>query len=60
MEKDNKFILFKNDKGDNENRPDWRGELSIGGQTFEIAAWERTTEKCSLYLSGSIGKQRKN
>ena len=31
--------LFKNDKGDNPSRPDYRGDCKIGGEVYEIAAW---------------------
>lgn len=35
------FIVSANDKGDNPKRPDWRGEVRMGGQTFKLAAWRR-------------------
>lgn len=31
--------LFKNDKGDNPKRPDYRGSITIGGVEYELAAW---------------------
>ena len=31
--------LFKNDKGDNPNRPDYRGDIMLGGVLYEISAW---------------------
>ena len=37
--KDNSGSLFKNDKGDNPSRPDYRGDCKIGGEVYEIAAW---------------------
>lgn len=37
--KDGSGALFKNDKGDNASRPDYRGDLMIGGKTYELAAW---------------------
>lgn len=33
--------LFRNDKKGNEARPDWRGDVMIGGQMYELAAWEK-------------------
>jgi hypothetical protein len=34
------FTLFKNDKGDNANRPDYRGDgLDLNGNPVEVAAW---------------------
>lgn len=37
--KDGSGALFKNDKGDNPARPDYRGELMVGGVVYEISAW---------------------
>ena len=31
--------LFKNDKGDNAARPDYRGDAMVNGELMEIAAW---------------------
>lgn len=34
------FALFKNDKGDNEKRPDYTGNgLDLNGQRIKISAW---------------------
>lgn len=37
--KDGQGTLFKNDKDGVENRPDYRGELNIGGEIYKIAGW---------------------
>lgn len=37
--------LFKNDKGDNDKRPDYRGDLSINGVVYELAAWVKQGQK---------------
>ena len=37
--KDGSGALFKNDKGDNPARPDYRGDLMIGGVVYELSAW---------------------
>ena len=34
--------LFKNDKGDNEKRPDYRGSININGAEYWLSAWIRT------------------
>jgi len=34
--------LFKNDKGDNPARPDYRGRSTIEGKTYRVSAWIRT------------------
>lgn len=42
--------LFKNEK-QNDRQPDYRGTIVIQGTTYEIAAWERTSQRGSSYLS---------
>lgn len=37
--------LFKNDKGDNDKRPDYRGDCLIDGVTYKIAAWLKDGNK---------------
>lgn len=37
--KDLSGSLFKNDKGDNPNRPDYRGDICINGQVYSLSAW---------------------
>jgi hypothetical protein len=32
-------ILFRNDKGDNQNRPDYRGTCTVGGGIYSLSAW---------------------
>ncbi len=33
--------LFRNNKGDNEKRPDMRGTVMVGGVVYRISAWEK-------------------
>lgn len=37
--KENTGALFKNDKGENAARPDYRGDAMVNGELVEIAAW---------------------
>jgi hypothetical protein len=37
--KDGSGALFKNDKGDNPQRPDYRGDLMVGGVVYEVSGW---------------------
>jgi len=40
------FSLFKNDKGGNEARPDYRGEgKDLQGKSIEVAAWLKEGSK---------------
>jgi hypothetical protein len=38
-------VLFKNDKGDNEKRPDYKGSSEIEGVQYWVSAWIRDTAK---------------
>lgn len=46
MEKyDNSGVLFKNDKGDNPKRPDYRGSIAVAGVDYNISGWVRESKK---------------
>lgn len=40
--------LFRNDKGGNEKRPDYRGDILIGGVKYRMAGWVRQGQKGSF------------
>lgn len=50
----NRGVLFVNDKGDNEKRPDYRGTINVGGMEYEISGWKRTSSKGTKFLSLSV------
>jgi hypothetical protein len=43
--RDNSGTLFKNDKGDNPKRPDYRGDLLVEGVLYELSAWIKEGNK---------------
>lgn len=43
--------LFKNDKGDNPKRPDYRGECEIEGVQYWISAWIKESQKGTKFMS---------
>ena len=49
-----KIALFKNDKGDNPKRPDYRGTLTLNGVEYKASLWIRQDKKGNDYLNGSI------
>jgi hypothetical protein len=58
--KEGQGSLFKNDKGDNPKRPDYRGELNIEGTVYELAAWIKEGKKgkfMSMTAKPALGKQ---
>ena len=48
--KEGQGSLFKNEK-QNDRQPDYKGTILINGVTYEVAAWERTSQKGMQYLS---------
>lgn len=44
-QRENSGALFKNDKGDNPARPDYRGEALIDGVSYEMSAWIKNGKK---------------
>ena len=52
------FVLFKNDKGDNPKRPDYRGKLYIGGEEYQLSAWitEKKDGSGEKYMRGQVQK----
>jgi len=48
--KEGQGSLFKNEK-QNERQPDYKGTIVIGGTAYEIAAWEKTSQRGSKFLS---------
>ena len=53
----NGFALFKNDKGDNDNRPDYTGNITLSdGKEMRLAAWIRESKSGLKYLSGVMSE----
>jgi len=44
-QRDMSGILFPNDKGDNDKRPDVRGEAMINGQVYRVSGWQKMGQK---------------
>lgn len=63
-QKPGSFVLFKNDKGDNDKRPDYRGDgLDLAGKPVEVACWIRQGKKgkfLSCTLKAKDTPPRKN
>jgi hypothetical protein len=49
-----KFALFKNDKGDNPKRPDYRGEITLNGAVYKMSAWLAEDKKGGKYMRGVV------
>ena len=53
----NTGALFKNDKGDVENRPDYKGPLNVNGEEMQVAAWLRVAKSGQKYMSLKVDKK---
>jgi len=60
--KDGSGALFKNDKGDNPARPDYRGDIMLNGVLYEISGWIKPlpsdASKRFMSLSGKPKQDR--
>lgn len=50
----NRGVLFPNDKGGNDQRPDYKGTLDVGGTEYELAGWIKSSKAGKKYMSLSI------
>jgi uncharacterized protein (DUF736 family) len=53
-QKNNAGALFKNDKKTTENHPDYTGKAIIEGQQYNVAAWVKTSQSGTKYMSLSF------
>jgi hypothetical protein len=54
-QKEGSGALFKNDKGDNPKRPDYRGDITLGGVKYDLAAWIKEGNKGKfMSISGKV------
>lgn len=54
---DMKGAMFPNDKGDNEKRPDFRGDVTIGGIKYSLSAWNNTAKSSGKpYISLKVSE----
>lgn len=45
QQRDNSGVLFKNDRKEAPNHPDYRGEINVGGKIFYLSAWIKNGNK---------------
>lgn len=61
--KEGSGALFKNDKGDNPSRPDYRGDVMVGGVVYEVSGWIKPlpsdASKRFMSLSAKPKKQQR-
>ena len=52
--KENKGCIFKNEKKTAKEHPDYRGEINVKGEHFEISLWVNESKEGKKYFSASI------
>jgi hypothetical protein len=50
----NRGALFRNDKGGNEKRPDYSGELNVDGRELRISGWLREAKDGRKFMSLAV------
>lgn len=50
----NRGALFKNEDKQQDNHPDYRGNVNVDGKEFWLDAWIRTSKAGKKYMSLSI------
>lgn len=54
QQKDNSGSLFRNDKKETDNHPDFNGSCVIGGREYWISAWTKVADSGRKYMSFSF------
>jgi uncharacterized protein (DUF736 family) len=55
--RDNSFILFQELEKRNDKSPDYRGNIIVNGEEFELAAWDGVAKNGNKYVSGRVSKK---
>lgn len=50
----NRGALFKNDRKQSENHPDYNGSLNVGGHDFWISSWLKKDRNGNTFMSLSV------
>lgn len=47
----NKGVLFRNDRKERDNHPDYQGSINIDGRDYWLSAWIKTDKTGKKYMS---------
>lgn len=50
----NRGVLFKNNKKESDNHPDYNGSIDVDGVEFWLSAWIKTSKQGSKFMSLSV------
>lgn len=54
---DNTGALFKNDKKESDNHPDYKGSATVNGVEFWLSSWINTDKNGQKYMSVKFNKK---
>ena len=54
MNKDNTFVLFKNDKKESDKHPDLKGQGVVNGKEYWVAGWKNVSQEGVGYIKVSL------
>lgn len=49
--KDGSGSLFKNDRKESDNQPDYKGQIMVGGVQYWLSAWIKETDEGKKWMS---------
>jgi uncharacterized protein (DUF736 family) len=50
----NRGALFKNDRKEQENHPDYKGSVNVGGVDYWLSAWLKRSQSGKSFMSLSV------
>lgn len=56
--RDNSGAIFKNDRKETENQPDYRGEVMIEGVEYRLSGWINTSQKGTKYIGVKVQEKQ--
>ena len=56
--KEGQGTLFKNNRKEKENHPDYTGELNVWGEVHDLSAWIKTAASGNKWMSISLRKKK--
>lgn len=54
----NRGVLFKNHDKKEENHPDYKGRIDVGGTEYWLSAWIKTSDKGTKFMSLSVTEKQ--